>query len=101
MLGDIIPDSRATSPGIRIAERRHIAPKAQISQPRRHIHAVILGSEKRQTLVDDDIPLPAGLPAAAQGRVSRLWPINDRVQSTPTANHYPLSAANDAIPVWS
>ena len=37
----------------------------------------------------------------AQGRVSRLWPINDRFQSTPTANHYPLSAAKDAIPVWS
>jgi hypothetical protein len=48
-----------------VAERRHIAPKAQISQPRRHIHAVILGSEKRQTHVDDDIALPAYLPAAA------------------------------------
>jgi hypothetical protein len=51
--------------------------------------------------VGDDIPLPSGLPAAAQRRLSRLWPVNDRFQSTSTANHYPLSAANDAIPVRS
>jgi hypothetical protein len=48
-----------------VAERRYIALVAQILQPRRYVHAVILGSEKRQTLVDDDIPLPSGLPAPA------------------------------------
>ena len=48
-----------------VAERRRIALKAQIPQPRRYVHAVILGSEERQPLMDDDIPLPFGLPAAA------------------------------------
>src|SRR5437016_10456189 len=48
-----------------LAERQHIALKAQILQPRRYVHAVIPGSEKRQPLMDDDIPLPVDLPAAA------------------------------------
>jgi len=48
-----------------VAERRHIKLKAQILQPRRYVHAVILGSEERQPLTDDDIPLPLELPAVA------------------------------------
>jgi hypothetical protein len=48
-----------------LAERRHIALKAQILQPRRYVHAVIPGSEKRQPLMDDDRPLPFELPAVA------------------------------------
>jgi hypothetical protein len=31
-----------------IAERRYLALKPQILQPRRYVHAVVLGSEKRQ-----------------------------------------------------
>ena len=37
-----------------VAERRRIALKAQTLQPRRYVHAVILGSEERQPLIDDD-----------------------------------------------
>ena len=48
-----------------VAERRHISFKAQTPQPRRYVHAVILGSEERQPLMDEDIPLPVDLPAAA------------------------------------
>jgi hypothetical protein len=33
---------------------------------------VILGSEKRQPLVDDDIPLPSGLPAVALKWILRV-----------------------------
>jgi hypothetical protein len=33
--------------------------------PRRaDVHAVILGSEERQPLINEDIPLPFGMPAA-------------------------------------
>ena len=39
--------------------------EAQPAQPRRYVHAVILGSEERQPLMDEDIPLPVDLPAAA------------------------------------
>lgn len=39
--------------------------KPQPAQPRRYIHTVILGSEERQSLVVDDIPLRFELPAAA------------------------------------
>jgi hypothetical protein len=46
-----------------VAEGRHIALKAQILQPRRYVHAVILGSEERQPLMDEDNPLPFKLPA--------------------------------------
>ena len=42
-----------------------IALKAQVLQPRRDVHAVILGSEERQPPLVDDRPLPHGLPAAA------------------------------------
>jgi hypothetical protein len=34
-------------------------------QPRGYVHAVILGSEERQPLAADDIPLPLELPAVA------------------------------------
>ncbi len=37
-----------------VAERWHIALKAQALQPNRYVHAVILGSEERQPLIDDD-----------------------------------------------
>jgi len=39
--------------------------KPQPTQPRHYVHAVILGSEERQPLMVDDIPLPFELPAAA------------------------------------
>ena len=48
-----------------VAEGRHIALKAQILQPCRYVHAVILGSEARQFLMDDHKPLPFELPAVA------------------------------------
>ena len=48
-----------------VAECRRVLLKPQPAQPRRYVHAVILGSEERQPLIDDDIPLPFGLPAAA------------------------------------
>ena len=38
-----------------VAECRRISLKAQTLQPRRYVHAVILGSEERQPLMDDDI----------------------------------------------
>jgi hypothetical protein len=41
-----------------LAERRHIALKTQILQLRRYVHTVILGSEERQPLMDNDRPLP-------------------------------------------
>ena len=41
-----------------VAERRLVLFKPQPAQPRRYVHAVILGSEERQPLMDDDIPLP-------------------------------------------
>jgi hypothetical protein len=46
-----------------VAESRHITFKAQALQPRRYVHAVILGSEERQPLIDDHRPLPLKLPA--------------------------------------
>ena len=48
-----------------VAECRRISFEPQPAQPRRYVHAVILGSEERQPLMDEDIPLPFGLPAAA------------------------------------
>ena len=88
-----------------VAERRYIALKAQILQPRRYVHAVILRSEKRKPLVDDDMPLPSGLPAVAlkcRG-VGVLASASERpLQSTPAAaNRYPVNAATGAIPVRS
>jgi hypothetical protein len=38
--------------------------EAQLAQPRRNVHAVILDSEESQPLVNEDIPLPVDLPAA-------------------------------------
>ena len=38
--------------------------EAQPAQPRGYVHAATLGSEKRQPLMDEDIPLPVDLPAA-------------------------------------
>jgi hypothetical protein len=49
-----------------IAEGRRIALEAQILQPRRYVHAVFFGFEERQPLVNEDIPLPFGLPAVEQ-----------------------------------
>ena len=44
----------STSPiDLIVAEGRHIALKAQTLEPRRDVHAVILGSEKRTPLVDE------------------------------------------------
>ena len=37
-----------------VAERLGVALKAKPVQPRRYVHAVILGSEERQPLMDDD-----------------------------------------------
>ena len=48
-----------------VAEGRRVLFEAQPAQPRRYVHAVILGSEERQPLMDEDIPLPFDLPAAA------------------------------------
>ena len=48
-----------------VAECRRVLFEPQPAQPRRYVHAVILGSEERQPLMDEDIPLPFGLPAAA------------------------------------
>ena len=48
-----------------VAECRRVLFEPQPAQPRRYVHAVILGSEERQPLMDDDIPLPFELPAAA------------------------------------
>jgi hypothetical protein len=46
---------------------------------------VILGSEERQHLMEEDIPLPFGVPAAALKRapcrVSRLQAVNDCFQA--------------------
>ncbi len=55
-----------------IAERLLVTLKTKTTQPRRYVHAVILGSEERQLLVDDDILLPSGLPAAALKWPQRL-----------------------------
>ena len=48
-----------------VAECRRVLFKPQPAQPRHYVHAVILGSEERQPLTNEDIPLPFGLPAAA------------------------------------
>ena len=48
-----------------VAECRRVLFEPQPAQPRRYVHAVILGSEERQPLMDEDIPLPFDLPAAA------------------------------------
>ena len=47
-----------------VAECRRVLFEPQPTQPRCYVHAVILGSEERQPLMDDDIPLPFELPAA-------------------------------------
>jgi hypothetical protein len=51
-----------------VAEGRRIALESQILQPCRNVRAVILGSEERQPLIDDDTPLPLELPAVAMGK---------------------------------
>src|SRR5271169_5078035 len=48
-----------------VAECRRVLFEPQSAQPRRYVHAVILGSEERQLLTDDGIPPPFGLPAVA------------------------------------
>ncbi len=48
-----------------VAECGRVLFEPQPAQPRRYVHAVILGSEERQPLMDDDIPLRLELPAAA------------------------------------
>jgi hypothetical protein len=58
------------------------------AQPSHYIHAVILGSKERQSLIEKDIRLPFGLPALAHKYapcwVSRLQAVNERFQ----AQHY-------------
>ena len=48
-----------------IAESRRVLFEPQLAQPRRDIHAVTLGSEERQPLMDEDNPLPFKLPVVA------------------------------------
>ena len=48
-----------------VAECRRISFEPQLAQPPHYVHAVILGSEERQPLMEEDIPLPFGVPAAA------------------------------------
>ena len=48
-----------------VAECSRVLFEPQPAQPRRYVHVVILGSEERQRLMDEDIPLPFELPAAA------------------------------------
>jgi hypothetical protein len=48
-----------------VAECRRVLFEPQPAQPRRYVHAVILGTEERQPLMHDDRPLPFELPAAA------------------------------------
>jgi hypothetical protein len=59
-----------------VAERGRVLLEPEAAQPSHYVHAVILGSEERQPLVKEDIPLPFGLPASALAyapcRVSRL-----------------------------
>ena len=49
-----------------VTECGRVSFEPQPAQPRRYFHAVILGSEERQPLMDDDIPLRFQLPAPAQ-----------------------------------
>jgi hypothetical protein len=48
-----------------IAKKLGVLFEPQLAQPRRYVHAVILGSEEQQPLMVDDIPLRFELPAAA------------------------------------
>ena len=48
-----------------VAKKLGVLFEAQPAQPRRYVHAMILGSEERQPLMVDDIPLRFELPAAA------------------------------------
>ena len=56
-----------------VAEGRHILLEPQALQPRRYVHAVILGSEERSPY-DYDIPLPLELPAAPLKWDFRIYP---------------------------
>jgi len=68
-----------------VAECRRVSFEPQPAQPRHNVHAVILGSEERQSLMEEDIPLPFGVPAEAlkqaQYRVSSLQAGNDCFQA--------------------
>jgi hypothetical protein len=57
-----------------VAECRRVLFKPQPAQPRRNVHAMILGSEERQPLMDDDIPLRFELPAPALNRRTVVGP---------------------------
>src|SRR5262249_7484732 len=48
-----------------VAECRRVSFEPLPAQPRHYVHAVTLGSEERQPLTKEDIPLPFGLPAVA------------------------------------
>jgi hypothetical protein len=47
-----------------VAECRRVSFEPQPAQPRHYVHAVTPGSEERQPLTEEDIPLPFGVPAA-------------------------------------
>jgi hypothetical protein len=68
-----------------VAECTRVLFEPQPAQPRHYVHAAILGSEERQPLMKEDIPLPFGLPAAARKyapcRVSPLQAVNDSFQA--------------------
>src|SRR5580692_8550152 len=51
-----------------VAECRRVSFEPQPAQPRHYVHAVILGSEERQPLMNEDILLPVDLPAEAAER---------------------------------
>ena len=65
-----------------LTERLVVTLKTKAAQPRRYVHAVILGSEERQPLMNEGIPLPVDLPAGALKlawwQVSLLQAVNDR-----------------------
>jgi hypothetical protein len=64
-----------------VAECRRVLFEPQPAQPRHCVHAVTLDSEERQPLMEEDIPLVFGVPAAALKhapcRVSRLQVVSD------------------------
>jgi hypothetical protein len=72
-----------------VAECRRVSFEPQPAQPRHYVHAVILGSEERQPLMNEDIILPVDLPGEALKfgwwQVSCLQRVNDRFQSAAIA----------------
>jgi hypothetical protein len=52
-----------------IAERLVVTLKTKAAQPYRYVHAVILGSEERQPLMKEHIPLPFGRPTVLNSAV--------------------------------